>query len=89
MEITCSEHGVGPPAVVCTHLFHVRTRRVGFVENSSVPDDLQAWCGECERVYRHEGDLTEAFRAFNDFRLVCCGCYARIKEHHSQVNEGG
>jgi len=89
MEITCREHGVGPPAVVCTHLLHVRDRRVGFVENSSVPDDLQAWCEECELFYLREGDLTEVFRAFNDFRLVCCGCYARIKANHSSVDCGG
>ena len=65
MKITCSVHGVGPPAVVWTHLLHVRDCAIGFVESSAAPDDLQAWCRECEMLYLQEGGLTEAFRKFN------------------------
>jgi hypothetical protein len=43
----------------------------GFVENSSDPDDLQAWCAACEELFIREGEMTEAFRAFNDMKVVC------------------
>jgi len=82
MNINCSEHGERVAAVVCTHLLHERDRVLGFVENSSDPEDLQGWCRGCETVYAKEGDLTPAFREFNDFRLVCSTCYHVIKEFH-------
>jgi hypothetical protein len=57
--------------------------RVGFVENSADPNDLQAWCALCEAMYVSEGDMTERFRAFNNMTLVCDICYAEIKLRHS------
>ena len=56
---------------------------VGVVENNDDPNDLQAWCFACEEKYQEEGDLTEAFREFNDMALVCVVCYAEIKERHT------
>ena len=58
-------------------------RIVGFVENSSDPTDLQAWCDACERMFVSEGDKTPAFLAFNQMALVCDICYASFKERHS------
>lgn len=84
LDIDCDRHGKSIVAVVCTHLLHEKVRPVGFVENSSDPNDLQAWCDECEVLFEKEGDLTDAFCEFNDMRLVCSGCYAVIKELHSQ-----
>jgi hypothetical protein len=56
--------------VVCGHLVralrHPTSEALGFIENSSDPDDLQAWCDACEKVFLREQSLTEAFRAFND-----------------------
>ena len=54
-------------------------RVVGFVENSADPQDLQAWCDQCEAFFVREGEMTEAFKSFNDFRVVCSDCYAQIK----------
>ena len=81
--IECETHGSSKGCVVCCH--HVRTKHVsvGFVEISSDPDDLQAWCDDCEQMFLREDGKTDAFRAFNDFAIVCTACYAQIKALHS------
>lgn len=80
--IKCGTHGSRTPAVVCRHQVDIRDRIVGFVENNSDPDDLQAWCDEYEQLFLQEEGLTEAFREFNDFKVVCDFCYAKIKERN-------
>jgi hypothetical protein len=86
LMVDCAEHGRAPACVVCTHLVRAREQLVGFVENSSEPGDLQAWCGACERLFEQEGDMTDAFREFNDMRLVCSVCYTIIKQRHSPLS---
>jgi hypothetical protein len=56
------------------------------LENSSDPDDLQAWCGACEKMFVREKEMTPAFRAFTDMCIVCDGCYAQLKQLHSAPN---
>jgi hypothetical protein len=80
---TCDAHGRRPPAIVCCHMVEAKDMSVGFVENSSDPDDLQAWCNACERLFIEEGDKTERFVEFNDFKVVCDVCYANLKRRHS------
>ena len=63
-------------------MIQTKETAVGFVENSSDPEDLQAWCSACESVFLSEGDKTERFRQFNDFAVVCDVCYATLKEKH-------
>ena len=70
-------------AVVCRHMIE-SGEPVGFVENSSDVNDLQAWCDECEKMFLSEGDKTEAFEAFNDRAIVCVVCYAKLKAQHSK-----
>lgn len=84
--IDCEVHGTSRSAVVCRH--HIRTSdlSVGFVENSSDPNDLQAWCDACEEMFLREQQLTETFRKFNDFAVVCIECYARLKKLRSSPN---
>jgi hypothetical protein len=82
--IECPCHGKTISAVVCGHLAGPIWPRVGFVENSSDPNDQQAWCDACERMFLDEGEMTERFRAFNDTKLVCSPCYAEIKQRHSR-----
>lgn len=55
---------------------------MGFVENSNDPDDLQAWCLECEKMFVREGSMTPAFLEFNSFVVVCVDCYAQLKARH-------
>lgn len=83
LTIECDEHGTSIAAVVCRHMLQPAWRKVGFVENNDDPDDLQAWCEKCERMYLAEGK-SERFIAFNDFKLVCAGCYAAIKRRHAR-----
>lgn len=82
-SIRCGTHGTRTPAIVCCHMIQAKDLAVGFVENSSDPDDLQAWCAACEQMYLEEGDKTERFKAFNDFKVVCDFCYASLRERHS------
>ena len=84
--IDCEVHGTSRSAVVCRHLLRPTDATLGFVENSSDPDDLQAWCDACEEMFLREQELTEAFREFNDFAVVCINCYARLKTLHSAPN---
>jgi len=81
-SIKCSTHGVRVPAIVCCHMIRSKDAVVGFVENSSDPEDLQGWCNACESMFLSEGDKTERFKQFNDFAVVCDFCYATLKERH-------
>lgn len=82
--IECSRHESGRAAVVCQHLLQEKNRPIGFVENSSIPGDQQAWCDECEALFLKEKELTEAFRKFNNFAVVCEECYDEIKARHAR-----
>jgi hypothetical protein len=56
MMISCGAHGERISAIVCRHHLDVRDRAVGFVENTDDPDDMQAWCDDCEDLVLREGD---------------------------------
>jgi len=72
LEINCS-HGKGITSVVCSH--HIDSiQPVGFIENSSDPNDLQGWCYACEYLFQQEGDKTSKFRKFNNAKIVCKKC---------------
>lgn len=83
MRIKCGTHGSRIAAVVCQHMVASKDKAVGFVENSSEPDDLQAWCGECERFFEAEGSMTDQFKAFHGHVIVCDFCYGSLKAKHS------
>ena len=57
---------------------------MGFVENSDDPNDLQAWCEQCEAMFLSEGDKTPAFREFNGMAVVCVQCYHELKALHTR-----
>jgi hypothetical protein len=80
---TCDTHETThASAIVCGHMIG-SDRVLGFVENSTEPDDLQAWCNACEQMFLREQELSEAFREFCNFAVVCDACYARLKKQHS------
>jgi hypothetical protein len=83
LTIEC-QHGSLTAAVVCCHHVSAQDEVVGFVENSSDPNDLQAWCDQCEAFFEREGALTEDFQRFNDFAVVCVVCYSELKARHSR-----
>jgi hypothetical protein len=66
-------------------MLDARDKIVGFVENSSDPNDLQAWCAECEEMFLLEQDKTPAFCEFNRMTIVCDLCYESLKEKHSSL----
>lgn len=80
LEINCS-HGTGIASIVCCHILN-SVDPVGFIENTSDPDDLQAWCYACESLFQQEGELTEKFKSFNDSKVVCEKCYEEYKNVH-------
>jgi hypothetical protein len=85
--IRCSTHGNRVAAVVCGHMIGPTGRCLGFVENSSDPDDLQAWCDECEAAFLQESGLTPEFETLNDRKIVCESCYQDLRERHSRADE--
>ncbi|MES2708151.1 MAG: hypothetical protein V4726_16275 [Verrucomicrobiota bacterium] len=80
--VDCGIHGKRTAAVVCRHLLSNNGQSMGFMENSSDPDDLQAWCSGCEAMFLAEGDRTEAFERFNNYAMICTVCYGLIKVRH-------
>ena len=81
LSIKC-KHGDGIAACVCKHLLENIEPDIGFVENSDLLGDLQAWCTLCEEFFLQEGEMTEAFKKFHDLKLVCEDCYAEIKARY-------
>ena len=87
--IECGSHGPGLTAVVCCHMLGADRPPVGFIDNSSDPNDLQAWCAMCEAKFEAEDGMTKAFRKFNDMAIVCVTCYAEKKQVHMSLPSGG
>lgn len=81
LEIDCAIHEKGIAAIVCCHIQN-SVDPVGFIENSSDPHDLQAWCYDCELLFQQEGELSENFRKFNNAKVVCEKCYEQFKKTH-------
>ena len=83
LMVDCGPHGQRVSAVVCRHLIESSSSPAGFVENSSDPNDLQAWCHACEETFQREDGMTDTFREFNGMVIVCVVCYAEAKAQHS------
>ena len=83
LMIDCGPHGQRVATVACRHLLRRWPAPAGFIENSSDPNDLQAWCYLCEEKFQLEGDLTDAFQDFSGTVIICVVCYAEAKARHS------
>lgn len=81
--INCEKHGKASTATICSHLLKNNGAPLGFIENSSEPNDLQGWCYACEHVFLQEEDQTRTFMKFCNFSVVCTECYKNIKENHN------
>ena len=82
LNIDCETHGKRVAATLCRHLVNNNGTPLGFIENSSIPSDLQGWCYACEHVFLQEEDKTERFVNFTKMTLVCTECYSSIKASH-------
>ena len=86
LKINCKVHGGNCiAAVVGGHMIDSKAAPVGFVENSDDPNDLQAWCEDCEALFLREDEKTEVFREFTRMTVVCASCYQDLKSKHSRV----
>ena len=84
LRINCDVHGSNcVSATVCGHLVKNNGQPLGFIENSSESDDLQAWCFACEFLFLSEQDRTDVFRRFCNYAIVCCECYQNIRLRHA------
>lgn len=79
LMVDCGPHGKRVAAVVCQHMLDTSGPPKGVIENNDDPNDLQAWCYACEEKFQEEGEITEAFKLFNRFAVVCVVCYAEAK----------
>ncbi|MFZ2726397.1 MAG: hypothetical protein WAX77_09115 [Methylococcaceae bacterium] len=84
--IKCETHGKRIAALVCCHLLLPSDSMLGFVENNSYPNDLQAWCDNCEQLFLKEQEMTKAFIGFSNAKIICNVCYNYIKESHAKSN---
>lgn len=83
LYVDCGQHGNRVASVMCCHLLNTKDKAFGFIENSSEPNDLQAWCYSCEEVFEQEGEMTERFRDFNNASIVCVKCYEYLARFHT------
>jgi len=80
-NIDCPEHGSAASSLVCQHLaagqglgFHV-----GLDPDAPDAPWPDAWCGACEEVLSKERRWNDASVAYADFRLLCSGCYQKVR----------
>jgi hypothetical protein len=82
--IDCSSHQRQRAAVLCQHLASPTAASLGFVENSTDPDDLQAWCSACEALFSAEGGMTPAFQEHHGMCVVCVHCYESARRANAR-----
>ena len=81
LTINCC-HGTLTSAVVCRHHLSKDGRAVGFVENVDDPNNLQAWCGDCDALMMQTGHWTEEAEVVAGIKIVCRRCYANIRRRN-------
>ena len=84
--VQCATHGRVQPAFVCRHLVeqlrNPRSERIGFFRpaaNDGEPEELQAWCADCDVVLRRVGEWNDESEAFAGVTLICSGCYGNLQ----------
>jgi hypothetical protein len=88
--VHCRVHGPVQAAFVCRHLVeqlrNPRNERIGFFRPAAIdgePEELQAWCGECDVVLRRVGEWNDESEAFAGVTLICSGCYGNLQRSQS------
>lgn len=90
-KVDCGSHGYSRPAFVCQHL-NLETP-IGFEEAFDTykgmeleeDQDLQAWCGECEKIRGEYDGWNEESERFAGITLVCENCYFELKEFNKNT----
>jgi hypothetical protein len=80
--VECPEHGVRDATFVCQHLASGVGSGFHSGHDDDDPDRLwpDAWCDACERVRESEGEWNDRSETFAGVRLLCDGCYQRVRE---------
>ena len=83
-KVECGEHGRREPAFVCQHLIDGTAAGFHWGQDDEDPDRVcpDAWCDACEAVRRSEGGWNDRSEAFARVRLLCDGCYERVRERN-------
>ena len=88
--VHCRVHGPVQAAFVCRHLVeqlrNPRPGRIGFFKpaaNDGEPEELQAWCADCDVVLRRVGEWNDESEAFAGVTLICSGCYGNLQRSQS------
>lgn len=90
-KVDCGSHGYSRPAFVCQHL-NLETP-IGFEEAFDTykgmeleeDQDLQAWCGECEKIRVESDGWNQESEKFAGITLVCENCYFELKEFNKNT----
>src|SRR6266567_1528811 len=84
-KIICASHGEADKAYVCSHLV---AEGAGFGFNRKKPSRRNpfpdAWCDNCEIVRAAHQGWTEESEKFLEIKLVCSGCYERMRILHTR-----
>jgi hypothetical protein len=80
----CSRHGTRRPSFICHHLQF--GEGIGFVESEDEFDPewpfKNAWCGECDKIFREQGEWNDISEGHAQIMAICEGCYEEIKERN-------
>jgi hypothetical protein len=79
--VHCGSHGPRRPAFVCRHL--AQGTGLGFFVPDGAGGDLQAWCGECERVRARCGGWDDESEGFAQIMLICDLCFEAARERNA------
>jgi hypothetical protein len=80
--VHCDDHGPRRAAFVCRHL--VGGSGLGFFTPDEPGDDLEAWCGECDRVLHRCGEWNDESERFARITLICDLCFEAARTRNSR-----
>lgn len=77
-KVHCSTHGESEQTFVCEHLVG-ESASLGFNRDEPTPENPfpDAWCDDCDIVYRTHNGWTEESEKLVKISLLCSGCYQR------------
>lgn len=81
----CSQHGLGRPAFIGSHLQH--GEGIGIFEANEKDPDFpfrSAWCDACDTVISEQGEWNDISEGHAQVMLICEGCLNEIQTRNSQ-----
>jgi hypothetical protein len=79
MSIDCVEHGTTQGAFICQHLLS-DAQQLWCSERPSAENPCpDAWCLACDEHFQAEGEWNKNNEGKVPIKLVCQGCYTRLR----------